>query len=77
MHNNKLLVLKTQLAEFLGVDAEDINNEDSFVEDLHMHAQELSDFISSLSTHGFEVENIDLTSLETLSDLIEALEIED
>lgn len=61
------------LSDHLGVEPEDINEEDSLEQDLHMRASDFSDFIESLPTKGIEVENIDLTEIETVSDLIDAL----
>ena len=63
--------IKKTLAEYIGVDEEDIHNDDSLQEDLHMGASELSDFILHLSKNGVDVESIDLINVETVEDLIE------
>lgn len=75
--NNKLLTFKKTLAEFLGVEIEDIANDDSLLDDLHIQATDLSDLIHKLEEAGFDTSDIDLTMTETVNDLIESLEIED
>lgn len=67
--------LKKLLAETIGVDPEDINDDDSFSTDLHMSASELSDFVHSLETAGFDTSRVDLTAVESVEDLLEALDI--
>lgn len=63
--------IKKVLAEYIGVDEEDIHDDDSLQEDLHMGASELSDFILHLAKNGIDVESIDLVNVETVEDLIE------
>jgi acyl carrier protein len=62
-----------RLAEHIGVEPDDINEDDFFLEDLHMNATEMSDFVHSLTDLGFDVSKLDLASLETVSDLLEGL----
>lgn len=69
--------IKLLLSEFLGTDAADINNDDSLREDLHMSPTDLTDFSQILTKNGFESDDIDLTEIETVTDLAEALSIED
>lgn len=76
MNDNKLLLLKSHLAQFLGVELEDISNDDAFVDELHMTAADLSDFVHSLEDLGFDISKVDLTALTSVSDLLEALEID-
>jgi acyl carrier protein len=61
------------LSDYLGVDPEDIKEEDSIYQDLHMQASDLSDFMETLQTLNIETGNIDLTEIETVEDLIDAL----
>lgn len=75
--NNKLAVFKETLANFLGVEVDDISNEDSLSEDLHMQASDLSDFLGKLEALDFDVTKTDLTKIETVEDLMESLEIEE
>lgn len=61
------------LSEHIGVEPEDINEDDSFLEDLHMNPTELSDFVHSLSSLDLDVSRLNLTEMETVADLLEAL----
>lgn len=65
--------VKRELASYLGVDLEDIEDETTLVEDLHMKATDLTDFMVKLQTDGFETGDIDLTQIETFEDLVDAL----
>lgn len=63
------------LAEHIGVEPEDVNEDDSFLEDLHMDPADFSDFIHVLEKSGFTVNSSDLTGIETVEDLIEVLDV--
>ncbi len=63
------------LAEHLGVEFDDIKLEDPFDEQLHMNAAQLIDFIKYLKEKGVEVDDLDLESLVTVTDLLDALNI--
>lgn len=65
--------VRRELAVFLGVDPEDIDDENSLTEDLHMKATDLTDFMVKLEGEGFATSDIDLTEIETFGDLVEAL----
>jgi len=65
--------VKRELSDFLGIGIEDIEDESEFVEDFHMTASEMTDFMDILSKAGFETDKIDLTEIEAFSDLVEAL----
>lgn len=65
--------IKKILAELLGVEPEDINNFDSFKEDLHMGPVDLIDFLQSLKEIGLDSERIDFSEVETLEDLYELI----
>ncbi len=65
--------VRQQLADYLGVDLEDIEDESTLTEDLHMTALDLTDFIEHLKTNGFDASKVDLIETETFSDLIENL----
>ncbi|KKR44852.1 MAG: hypothetical protein UU51_C0007G0013 [Microgenomates group bacterium GW2011_GWC1_41_20] len=64
---------KKELANFLGIEPEDIENDFSLTEDLHMKPTDLTDFMEMLSKMNFDTDKIDLTEIETFSDLIDAL----
>ena len=69
---NKDLVQKL-LAQHLGIEPDDINDDDNLYTDLHMTVADLSDFLTILEDGGIDTSNIDLTEIETFSDLIENL----
>lgn len=70
---NKKKQIINKLAETIGVEPEDIQDDDFLVEDLHMNPAEISDFIGSLDGMGFDISKLELPSIETVSDLLEAL----
>ena len=61
------------LAEQIGVEPEDIDEEDAFLTDLHMNPTELSDFVHSLTSLDLDVGRLNLTEIETVVELLEAL----
>jgi acyl carrier protein len=65
--------VKRELANFLGVEKEDIEDDSSLTEDLHMKATDLSDFMEILTRMDMETQGVDLTQTETFLDLVEAL----
>lgn len=65
--------IKRELADFLGVDMEDVEDESSLREDLHMNAANLTDFMEILTKAGYDTTSLDLTEVETFLDLVEAL----
>lgn len=66
---------KRILANQIGVEPEDIENDDSFSHDLHMSASDLTDFVHNLGKEGFETNSIDLSEIETVEDLIDVLDL--
>ncbi len=60
------------LANHLGVDLEDIEDESILGEDLHMTALDLTDFIEILKS-DFDTSKLDLEEMETFGDLIDNL----
>jgi len=67
--------LKELLANHLGVSIEDIDDSDSFSQDLHIRAIDLADFTHNLENYGFDITKVDLSEIETFEDLTEALDI--
>lgn len=65
--------VKEFLAEQIGVEPEDLNDEDSFVEDLHMTNADLTDFGHKLEGADVSPSEIDFATTETLGQLIEVL----
>ncbi len=66
-------LVRQELANFLGVEIEDIEDDSSLTEDLHMKATDLTDFMEILVRMGMETTKVDLTETETFLDLVEAL----
>lgn len=66
-------LVKEVLATQIGVEPDDINEEDLLSEDLHMSPADVSDFVSSLTTKGFDTKDLELTSIETVSDVVDGL----
>jgi acyl carrier protein len=64
-------LIKSRLAEQIGVEVEDIKDEDSFTEDLHMSPADFADFISGLETVGIDATGLELTTNQTVAELIE------
>jgi len=71
--NTIAITIKSRLAEHLGLEVTDINDEDTFLGDLHMRAAEFTDFIEELEDAGLETQKLDLPSIKTVGGLIEAL----
>jgi hypothetical protein len=71
--NKTKSIVRQELASFLGVDVEDIEDDVSLAEDLHMKATDLTDFMEVITRMGMETTGIDLTEIETFLDLVEAL----
>jgi acyl carrier protein len=61
------------LAENLGVEAEDISQDDSFSQDLHMSPDKVADFVENLTSAGFETSKLNLEEIETVGEFIESL----
>lgn len=71
MDKNSQIIKK--LAEHIGVEPEDIDEDDAFLTDLHMNPAELSDFVHSLISLDLDINRLNLTEIETVSDLLETL----
>jgi hypothetical protein len=65
--------VKRELADYLGVDMEDIEDESILATDLHMDAVMLTDFMEILAKAGFDTSQLDFNEIETFLELIEAL----
>jgi acyl carrier protein len=65
--------IKRELADFLGVDMEDIEDETELATDLHMDAVMLTDFMDILTKAGFDVSQLNFTEIDTFLELVEAL----
>lgn len=67
------LRFKKILAEYLGVETEDIDDDDSLVDDLHMGPAEITDFMQTLENAGINIDDVDLSEIETVSDMVDSL----
>lgn len=65
--------VKRELADYLGIDLEDIDDDSILAEDFHMMPNDLTDFMEILTTAGFDTSKIELTEIETFEDLVEAV----
>jgi acyl carrier protein len=65
--------IKRELADFLGIGMEDIEDETFFVEDLHMNTLDMTDFMDILDKSGLEVLDLDISEVETFLDLVELI----
>lgn len=65
--------VKRELADYLGIDLEDIENDSTLTGDLHMKATEITDFMELLTGLGFDSGGVNLAELETFEDLTDAL----
>ena len=71
MEEEKHQEIKRVMAEFLGVEPEDINNEDTLGEDLHLGAQKIPDLMTHLNEAGYEIDENDFQNIDTVDDLLE------
>lgn len=71
--------MKTKLLEILsgiiGVEVEDIEMEDSLRDELHMNAVDLAELSEKIEAAGMG--HADLSEVETVEELIEALHLEE
>jgi acyl carrier protein len=65
--------VRRELANYLGIEPEDVDDDSILTEDLHMKATDLTDFMEILTRMNLETRDVDLTEIETFSDLVEAL----
>lgn len=65
--------IKEVLAAQIGVETEDLDNEDAFIEDLHMTNADLTDFGQKLQSMGADISLVDFSTIETIEELIEVL----
>jgi acyl carrier protein len=63
------------LSEFLGVDYQEISDDDSFAEDLHMTTSDFAEFIAQLENMDIDTNDLDLHEAETVGSLIELIHL--
>ena len=65
--------IKRELADFLGIGLEDIEDESEFESDFHMNAVQITDFMEILGKAGFSTQDLDFNEIDTFADLVDAL----
>lgn len=65
--------IKRELADFLGIGLEDIEDESEFESDFHMNAVQITDFVEILGKAGFNTQDLDFNEIDTFSELVDAL----
>lgn len=65
--------VKRELSDFLGIGIEDIEDESDFSVDFHMSPTDMTDFIDILEKSGLDTAAVDLSEIESFSDLIDSL----
>jgi acyl carrier protein len=65
--------IKKLLSEHIGVEEDDIHLDDSLSEDLHMSSSDLTDFINTLNQKGVEIDLAELSSIDTLEELLDKI----
>lgn len=73
---SQLAEVKETLAEYLGIETDDIGSDDSLSEDFHMRATDITDFLEILRSKGFDTTKLDLPTMVTFDDMVQALDIE-
>jgi len=69
--------VKDILSEQLGTEPEDIENNDSFSDNLNMRPSDISDFFGRIEESSIDKKNIDIEEVQTVGDLIEYLSAEE
>ena len=65
--------IKRELADFLGIGLEDIEDESEFESDFHMNAVQITDFVEILGKAGFNTQDLNFNEIDTFSELVDAL----
>ena len=65
--------IKRELADFLGIGLEDIEDESEFESDFHMNAVQITDFVEILGKAGFNTQDLNFNEIDTFSELVDTL----
>ncbi len=63
--------IKKLLSEYLGIGVEDVANDDSLREDLHMNAVEITDYLHLLIDNGIDIDLTKIENIHSVQDLID------
>ena len=69
--------IKGLLAEYIGVETEDINENDELQHDLHMSPSDVTDFLISLEAEGWDISKLDMAEMKSVEDLVETLNFQE
>jgi len=76
MDSEKRKNLLKIITSTLGLEEEDVTEEDSLDEELHLSPSDIFDLVNKLELPNFDPESLDLTPVETVGDLLDVLEEE-
>jgi len=65
--------IKGKIADTIGVEVEDIEDSDTFSEELHMSATVFTDFLSTLGELGIDPQSLELTPSLSVEELVETV----
>lgn len=66
-------LVRVEIANYLGVDTEDIEDETVLTDDLHMTPTDLTDLVEILTSKGLDTAKLDMSTVETFGELVETL----
>lgn len=64
-------IIKSKISGLLGIEIEDINNDDFLKDDLHMNSAEITDLVHILNSEGLNIALSDIAKIESVDDLVE------
>lgn len=70
-------LVKNKLSQYLGVGLEDVSNDDSLRDDLHMNPADISDFLKLLADEGVSTDFSEIQQIESVTDIIEKISEEE
>lgn len=65
--------IKSKIADTIGVEVEDIEDGDTFSEELHMSATDFTDFLNSLGELGIDAQALELSPALSVEELVETV----
>jgi len=66
--------VKKIISEFLGIEEDDIQNDDFLTDDLHMTPADLSELKQTIEEEEISSTNLDFTKINSVEELIEELD---
>ncbi|HJX59571.1 hypothetical protein A2V61_01645 [Candidatus Woesebacteria bacterium RBG_19FT_COMBO_47_8] len=65
--------IKGKIADTIGVEVEDIEDTDTFSEELHMSATDFTDFLNTLGGLGIDAQSLELSPALSVEELVETV----